>query len=48
VVLTPDKTHFDGAFTIDQYNEAGAKLAHVQGIIRGARIEYDSQVDSIF
>jgi hypothetical protein len=48
VVLTPDRKHFDGTFTIDQYDEAGAKLAHVQGVIKGSRIEYDSGVDSIF
>jgi hypothetical protein len=48
VKLTNDGTQFAGVFTIDQYDEAGNLLAHVQGKITGVRIEADTPPTSIF
>lgn len=48
VQLTDDGNEFSGVFTIDQYDEAGNSLAHVQGKITGVRIEPDTPPTSIF
>jgi hypothetical protein len=48
ITLDPDGAHFSGTFTIDQYTEAGKRLAHVQGNITAKRIYPGSVPESIF
>ena len=48
VTVGPRGKHFEGNFTIDQYDEAGNGIAHVQGKITGTRIEVDTLPSSIF
>jgi hypothetical protein len=48
VTLDPKGNTFAGTFTIDQYDEAGNKLAHVQGTITGTRIGVATKEQSIF
>jgi hypothetical protein len=48
VTLDKDGDKFAGTFTIDQYDESGNKLAHVQGVITGTRITVNTQTQSIF
>lgn len=48
VTLDSTGNNFSGTFTINQYSEAGKKLAHVQGTITGTRITVDTTEESIF
>ena len=48
VTVGPRGKHFEGTFTIDQYDESGNLLAHVQGKITGVRIDVDTTSSSIF
>ena len=48
IKLANDGKQFAGSFTIDQYDEAGNLLGHVQGKITGVRIEADTPPTSIF
>lgn len=48
VTLDPDGNKFSGKFAIDQYDENGNDLSHVQGVIAGTRITVDTQEQSIF
>jgi len=48
VTLSADGCKFSGTFTIDQYTEAGNRLAHVVGDITGTRITVDTPSQSIF
>jgi len=48
VKLDADGDGFSGTFTIDQYDESGNALAHVQGTITGTRITADTPQSSIF
>ncbi len=48
VTVGPQGKHFEGVFTIDQYDESGNLLAHVQGKITGTRIDVDTLPSSIF
>ena len=48
VTVGPRGRRFEGTFTIDQYDETGASLGHVQGKITGTRIEVDTLPSSIF
>ena len=48
VTLDRDGDSFTVTFTIDQYNETGTKLAHVQGTITGTRIDVKTPPSSIF
>lgn len=48
VILSPGGNHFTGAFTIDQYDEAGTKIVHLQGTINGTRITVETPPSSIF
>jgi len=48
VTLDSTGNNFSGTFTINQFNEAGKKLAHVQGTITGTRITADTTEESIF
>ena len=48
VTVGPQGKHFEGSFTIDQYDESGNSLGHVQGKITGTRIEVDTPPSSIF
>ena len=48
VTLDPDGNKFSGTFTIDQYDEDGNNLAHVQGVINGVRIGVNTPEQSIF
>ena len=47
VHLNPDKETFAGTFTIDQYDQSGNTLLHVQGQITGTRIHVDTTVSSV-
>jgi hypothetical protein len=48
VTLGPGGNKFTGTFTIDQYDESGNKLAHVEGSITGTRIGVNTPPQSIF
>jgi hypothetical protein len=48
ITLEPNGSKFTGAFTIDQYDEAGNNLGHVQGNITGTRIGVYTKEQSIF
>jgi hypothetical protein len=48
LVLAPDGNRFSGTFTVDQYDESGNALAHVQGAITGTRITVNTPPESIF
>jgi hypothetical protein len=48
VTLDSTGNNFSGTFTINQFNEAGKKLAHLQGTITGTRITVDTPEESIF
>jgi hypothetical protein len=48
VTLDRDCDSFTGSFTIDQYTEAGNRVAHLQGIITGTRITVNTPPTSIF
>lgn len=48
VKVSKDGKEFSGWFTIDQYDELGNSLAHVQGSISGTRISVSSPPTSIF
>jgi hypothetical protein len=48
VTLNPDGNQFTGTFTIDQYDESGNSLAHLQGVIKGTRIDVNTPAQSIF
>ena len=48
VTLSPGENKFTGNFTIDQYDESGNLLAHLQGTISGTRIDVDTPEESIF
>ena len=48
VTLDPGGKQFTGTFTIDQYDEVGNTLAHVQGVITGTRITVETPAESIF
>ncbi len=48
VTLDPTGDNFSGTFAINQYNEAGKKLVHIQGTITGTRITVDTTEESIF
>ena len=47
VHLSADGETFAGTFTIDQYDQSGNTLLHVQGQITGRRIKVDTTVSSI-
>jgi hypothetical protein len=48
VTLAPSGNAFAGTFTIDQWDESGYNLAHVQGKITGIRIDVYTKEQSIF
>jgi hypothetical protein len=48
ILLGPAGEHFAGTFTIVQYNEAGAVIEKVSGIIKGDRIGVNTAPSSIF
>jgi hypothetical protein len=48
VTLASDGNSFSGKFAIDQYDEAGNNLGHVQGSVTGTRITVDTEEQSIF
>jgi hypothetical protein len=47
VTLT-DKDHYSGTVTIDNYDESGGLLSHLQGLVTGVRIDVDTPASSIF
>jgi hypothetical protein len=47
VHISADGETFTGSFTIDQYDQSGNHLAHVQGQLAGKRIQVDTGVSSI-
>jgi hypothetical protein len=48
VTLSPGGDQFAGTFSVDQYDEAGNLLGHVQGVITGTRMTVDTPAESIF
>jgi hypothetical protein len=48
VTLAPGGNKFSGTFMIDQYDESGNVLAHLQGTITGTRIDVNTPAESIF
>jgi hypothetical protein len=48
VTLGPDGEHFTGKFTIDQYDEAGNHLMHLEGTLNGDRMGVNTPESSIF
>jgi hypothetical protein len=48
VTLGPDCNTFSGSFTIDQFDESGNRLAHVQGNITATRIDVNTAEKNIF
>ena len=48
VTVGPEGKRFEGTFTIDQYDEGGNLLAHVQGKVTGTRIEVNTLPSKIF
>lgn len=48
VTLNPGGDQFAGTFSVDQYDEAGNLLGHVQGVITGTRMTVDTPAESIF
>jgi hypothetical protein len=48
VTLGPEGEHFTGWFTIDQYDEAGNQLMHLEGTLNGDRMGVNTPASSIF
>ena len=48
VTVAPGGGRFAGTFTIDQRDEAGNLLAHLQGVITGTRIRVNTPSTSVF
>jgi hypothetical protein len=48
VTLAPGGNKFSGTFNIDQYDESGNVLAHLQGTITGTRISVNTPAESVF
>jgi hypothetical protein len=48
ITLAPNGNQFAGTFTIDQYDESGNRLAHIEGKITGTRINIDTPESSVF
>jgi hypothetical protein len=48
VTLASDGNSFSGKFAVDQYDESGNNLGHVQGWVTGTRIMVDTEEQSIF
>ncbi|HZP17434.1 MAG TPA: hypothetical protein VFB00_05690 [Terriglobales bacterium] len=48
VVLGADRQSFSGSFSIDQYDQAGNLLVHIQGTISGTRVTVDSPASVAF
>ena len=47
VVVSHDGNRYEGPFTIDQYDQAGNLLAHIQGQVTGTRIKVSTKVGDI-
>jgi hypothetical protein len=47
VILSPDKKHYTGTFTLDAYDTAGTQVAHIVGVIAGTRITLDTTVPDL-
>jgi hypothetical protein len=47
LILDPNGNATSGKFTIDQYDEAGNLLAHVQGKVIGTRVTIDTGFESV-
>lgn len=48
VTLSPRGDSFTGSFSIDQYDESGNLLVHLEGKITGTRINVDTPQSSVF
>lgn len=48
VVLGNDGKSFTGSFTIDQYDQSGNVLVHIQGDLAGSRISVNTPASAIF
>jgi hypothetical protein len=47
VTLDDSATHYEGTFTIDQYDAAGALLAHVEGRVTATRVTVETPVEAV-
>lgn len=47
LTLSEKGNGISGTFTIDQYDESGNKLAHVQGTLYGTRITVNTGFDKV-
>lgn len=48
VTLGPGGARFTGSFTIDQYDETGNHLVHLEGTLKGDRMDVNTPESSIF
>jgi len=48
VVLSRDRNHYAGTFTLDAYDASNARIAHVTGVIAATRITVDTPESSLF
>ena len=48
VVLASDGKSFSGSFAIDQYDQSGNLLVHIQGDISASRISVDTPASAVF
>jgi hypothetical protein len=48
VALASDGKSFSGSFIIDQYDQTGNVLVHIQGDITGSRISVDTPASAVF
>lgn len=47
IVLSRDGKSFTGTFTIDQYDQSGNTLAHLNGVVSATRITVDTPASSV-
>jgi hypothetical protein len=48
IALASDGKSFSGSFTIDQYDQAGNLLVHIEGDISGTRISVETPASAVF
>jgi hypothetical protein len=47
ITLSPDGNHYTGSFTLDAYDTAGNRVAHIIGTISATRITLDTTVPDL-
>lgn len=48
LTLSPEGEHFTGKFTIDQYDETGNHLVHLEGTLNGGGMDANTPESSTF